>query len=638
MCGLVGFWSFGGLSADDRPKLAAMTATLQHRGPDDGGLWLDDEAGIALGHRRLSILDLSQAGHQPMQSASRRYIIAYNGEIYNSPELRSALDATRSRAWRGHSDTEVLLEAIDEWGFEAALKRANGMFAIALWDRKTRRLSLARDRFGEKPLYYGRMGDTLLFGSELKAMAKHPAFERTIDRDALVGFLRYNYVPAPASIWSGIAKLPPASIVEFERDGTTAGPRVYWDVRAIARQGLANPLSGDVVGAVEAVLMRAVGMRMQADVPLGAFLSGGIDSSLVVALMQAQSSASVRTFTIGFHDQGYNEAKHAAAVAAHLGTEHTELYLEPGDALDLVPRLATIWDEPFADASQLPTLIVSQLARRHVTVSLSGDGGDEIFAGYNRHVLAPRIFRATRRLPLRHRLGALMRSRQGQALAERIVALLPANRRPLGLKDRLPRLAAIVEQDRLGDVYRVLVSHQTDPLHLVRQGRDRLGGVTASLGEPVSDMMLADMLTYLPDDILTKVDRATMAVGLEARVPFLDTDVAELGWRVPREWQIREGRGKHVLREILYKHVPRTLIDRPKAGFGAPFGQWLHSSLRDWAEDLLDPSRMHQEGYLNVEPIQAMWRAHLSGERQLQHQIWPILMFQSWLREWQARP
>lgn len=636
MCGLVGFWSFGGLSADGRSTLAAMTDTLQHRGPDDDGLWLDDGAGIALGHRRLSILDLSQAGHQPMQSASGRYMIAYNGEIYNAPELRSALEAVRPRAWRGHSDTEVLLEAIDQWGFEAALKRANGMFAIALWDRQARRLSLARDRFGEKPLYFGRMGGTLLFGSELKALARHPAFERTIDRDALVGFLRYNYVPAPASIWSGIAKLAPASIVEFESDGTSAGPRVYWDVRAVARQGLANPLSGDVVDTVEAALMRAVGIRMQADVPLGAFLSGGIDSSLIVAMMQAQSSASVRTFTIGFHDQGYNEAKHAAAVAAHLGTEHTELYLEPRDALDLVPRLASIWDEPFADASQLPTLIVSQLARRHVTVSLSGDGGDEIFAGYNRHVLAPRIFRATRRVPMRRQLAAFMRSRRGQAAAERIVAMLPANRRPLGLKDRLPRLAAIIEQDRLGDVYRVLVSQQTDPRHLVRQGADHLGGVTATLGEPVSDMMLADMLTYLPDDILTKVDRATMAVSLEARVPFLDPDVAELGWRVPREWQIREGRGKHVLREILYKHVPRALIDRPKAGFGAPFGQWLHGPLRDWAEDLLDPSRMHQEGYLNVEPVQAMWKAHVSGERQLQHQIWPILMFQSWLREWRA--
>lgn len=635
MCGLVGLWSFGGLSADDHQQIAAMTSTLRHRGPDDSGLWLDASAGIALGHRRLAIVDLSQAGHQPMASASGRYMIAYNGEIYNAPELRAELERIRPRAWRGHSDTEVLLAAIDEWGLEATLQRTNGMFAIALWDCEQRRLYLARDRFGEKPLYYGQVRGTLLFGSELKALAQHAAFDRTIDRDALVGFVRYSYIPAPASIWKGITKLPPASLIEFAADGSTSGPRVYWDAAAVARRGLSNPLTGDVVKTVEAALMRAVKMRMQADVPLGAFLSGGIDSSLIVALMQAQSSAAVKTFTIGFHDQSYNEATHAAAVARHLGTDHTELYLDPGGALDLVPQLSTIWDEPFADASQLPTLLVSQLARRHVTVSLSGDGGDEIFAGYNRYVLAPRIFQAARRLPMRRQIAALMRSRYGQALAERIIAAVPANRRPLGLKDRLPRLASILEQNRLSDVYRALVSQQSDPQHLVIGGTDRLGQITTTLGEPVSDMMLADMLTYLPDDILTKVDRATMAVSLEARVPFLDPDVAELGSRIPRNWQIRDGKGKFVLREILYKHVPRALIDRPKAGFGAPFGQWLNGPLRDWAEDLLDPSRMRQEGYLHVEPIQTIWRLHLSGTRQLQHQIWPILMFQSWLREWQ---
>jgi asparagine synthase (glutamine-hydrolysing) len=637
MCGIAGFIDGGHGQYDRSAALSVMTDALSHRGPDDAGRWNDDDYRVHLGHRRLAIIDLSPAGHQPMTSVSGRYVLVYNGEIYNFNELRQMLEAAGAApTWRGHSDTEVLLAAIDHWELDGALKRCNGMFAMAVWDKKRRVLSLARDRFGEKPLFYGQIGNTFLFGSELKALEAHPAFVGEIDRDALVAFLRYNYVPAPQSIWRNIKKLPAASIVEVDDQGKSGLPRPYWDLAEVARRGEGDPIAGeDAEALVETALTRAVKLRMEADVPLGAFLSGGIDSSLIVSLMQKQSARPVRTFTIGFDRAGRDEAPHAAAIARHLGTDHTELILEPDDALALVPKLPLIWDEPFADASQLPTLFVSQLARQHVTVALSGDGGDELFGGYNRYFLAPRVWNATRRLPFRAGLARFLRSPAGLAVANGIVRLAPSRHQHLGLSDRLPRLASIMEQDTMDDVYRYLVSIQPRAAEFVIGGRDVEVVTDTHLADARHHMMLRDSQTYLSDDILAKVDRAAMAVSLETRVPFLDHELAELAWRLPLDQKIRDGQGKHILRRILYRHVPQQLLDRPKTGFGAPVGDWLRGPLRDWAEDLLDTGRMREEGYLNPTPVRQMWDEHLQGRRHWQHQLWGVLMFQAWLR---ARP
>lgn len=631
MCGIAGFIGEGG-SYDRGAALRAMTGALSHRGPDDAGYWIDPDCSVHLGHRRLSIIDLSPAGHQPMTAASGRYILVYNGEVYNFEEIRATLEENGAAcAWRGHSDTEVLLAAIDHWGLDGALARCNGMFALALWDRARHVLSLARDRFGEKPLYYGRIGGTFLFGSELKALEAHPGFVGEVDRDALVAFLRFNYVPAPRSIWRGVSKLRPASIVEVPATGCAGPPRKYWNLTDVAIRGERAPISDDAEEIVEAALTRAVRLRMVADVPLGAFLSGGIDSPLVVSLMQKQSARPVRTFTIGFDRAGRDEAPHAAEIARHLGTDHTEMIFEPGDALALVPKLPLIWDEPFADASQLPTLFVSQLARQDVTVALTGDGGDELFGGYNRYFLAPRIWESTRRLPLRKPLARFLRSPMGLALANGAMRVAPARHRHGGLSDRLPRLATILEQDNLNDVYRQLVSIQPRANEFVIGGCELECEPGTDLDDPRHHMMLRDSQTYLPDDILVKVDRAAMAVSLETRVPFLDHEVAELAWRLPLEQKIRDGQGKHILRRILYRHVPQRLLDRPKTGFGAPFGDWLSGPLRDWAEELLDPDRLRREGYLRPEPVRQMWDEHCRGQRHWQHELWGILMFQAWL-------
>ena len=640
MCGIVGFCFWRLHSTPTVSLLKAMTGAISHRGPNNSGYWIDAEAGIALGHRRLSIIDLSPAGHQPMESASGRYMIAYNGEIYNHHDIRRDLETTGAAPdWRGHSDTEVLLAAIDRWGIETALAKLNGMFAFALWDRQERSLWLARDRLGEKPLYYGFAADgAFLFGSELKALAVWPGLRPEVDREALSLYLRHNYVPAPWSIWQGIRKLPPAHVLCLRAgDHELPSPRPYWDFTRVAVEGARNPLpdAPERVDELEALLMDAVALRMEADVPLGAFLSGGIDSSTIVALMQAQSAKPVRTFSIGFHEKAYNEAAHAAAVARHLGTDHTELYVTPEDALAVIPKLPGIWDEPFSDSSQIPTFLVSEMTRRHVTVSLSGDAGDELFGGYNRYFIGMRLWDALSGVPLpvRRLAARILRLSFAAGVAGAINALVPERWRHKSLADRLPKLAEFLEHSSPSDVYRALISHWKDPASIIVDGREPETVLSAD-GPGFPDfrqtMMYLDTLTYLPDDILAKVDRASMAVSLEARVPFLDHRVVEFAWRLPLSAKIRGGSGKRILRDVLYRHVPRHLIDRPKMGFGVPIDDWLRGPLRDWAESLLDEKRLREEGFFDPAPIRKLWNEHQTGRRRWHYYLWDVLMFQAW--------
>ena len=638
MCGIAGYIFDEGI--DDRAveSLEAMIGAITHRGPDDAGMWFDRSAGVGLGHRRLSILDLSPAGRQPMVSASGRYVIVFNGEIYNHAELRRELERSGvAPEWRGHSDTEVLLAALEHWAIAETLRRSNGMFAFALWDRHNRALYLARDRLGEKPLYYGRTSGYLLFGSELKALRAHPAFRSKLDRDALALYLRHNYVPSPWTIWRGIHKLPPAHYLEVRR-GTAAGtPECYWDFRAVAEGGARDPLpdSGESIAGLEALMRNAVAMRMEADVPLGAFLSGGIDSSTIVALMQAQSSRKVRTFSIGFKEDAFNEANFAAAVARHLGTDHTELYVSADDALALVPRLPEIWDEPFSDSSQLPTYLLCQLTRRSVTVSLSGDGGDELFAGYGRYALTARMWRFLAPLPRRLRpfMAMLLRSSRTAAVLRGVSALLPGSLEVEHLADRLPKAAELLDVDSFSSLYRRMISHWKQPSQIVLNASEP-DTVFVDAAPPFTDltqfMMYWDTLTYLPDDVLTKVDRASMAVSLEARVPFLDHRLVEYAWRLPPHAKVRGGETKLPLRRILYRYVPRHLVDRPKMGFGVPIQQWLTGPLREWAESLLNAQRMREDGVLDAAPVVRAWEEFKSGKRRWHAQIWDILMFQAW--------
>ena len=647
MCGLTGFWETSArrAGADLCQTVRRMAGTLHHRGPDDGGEWAEARAGVAFGFRRLAIVDLSPAGHQPMTSASERYVIAFNGEVYNFEALRAELTGQNAApAFRGRSDTEVMLAAIEAWGLEAAVRRFVGMFAFALWDRQERILHLVRDRLGIKPLYYGWAGDTLLFGSELKALRAHPAFRPEIDRDVLTLLLRHNYVPAPYSIYKGIRKLPPGTILTL-RGGGEATPVPYWSARDAAAAGLADPFSGSEAEAtdrLDALLREAVGLRMVADVPLGAFLSGGVDSSAVVALMQAQSARPVQTFSVGFRESGYDEAPFAREVANHLGTDHTELYVSPEDAQAVIPALPAMYDEPFADSSQIPTFLVSQLARRSVTVSLSGDGGDELFAGYNRYFAGRRLWDRMDRMPpalRRAAAGALtaVPSRTVDALARQIHPLLPRGLRHGGLSGKVAKTADILRADCPDAMYGTLVSHWTDPAALVLgehvgepptalTGEDRWAGPT----DLTQRMMYMDQMSYLPDDILTKVDRASMAVGLEARVPLLDHRVVEFAWRLPLSLTLRDGQGKWLLRQVLYRYVPREMIERPKMGFGVPLDSWLRGPLRPWAEALLDENRLRDEGFFDPAPIRARWAEHLSGRRDWQSHLWGVLMFQAW--------
>lgn len=629
MCGIAGFLERGQLSNGAARSAQRMADAITHRGPDDSGVWTDEQAGVALSHRRLAIIDLSQAGHQPMLSHSGRYAIVYNGEIYNFAELRAELDRQDSTiGWRGESDTEVLLAAIDAWGVVETLKRLNGMFAFALWDRHTRVLTLARDRIGEKPLFYGTSGGRFLFGSELKALQAHPGFRAEPDANAIAAMLRYDYVPAPRSVWMGISKLEAAHYLQVAEGGRPLGPPTpYWSFEECARRGSEDqrPAAPQLENDLDALLRDAVAKRMIADVPLGAFLSGGIDSSLIVALMQAQSARKVRTFTIGFAETEFNEAPKAAAVASHLGTEHTELYVSPQDALDLVPKLPEFWDEPFGDSSQIPTCLLAQLTRESVTVALSGDGGDELFGGYDRYRAIQRVWGNLGRVPKAVRMAAAMPlnigSHRGHVAG------------PLGRAGRFLAMPSIEA------LYRSRMSHVDRPASLVHgatdDGEEILGDV-GFLTAPVEKMMYLDTPTYLAEDILTKVDRATMAFSLEARAPFLDHRVVEFAWTVPPSEKLSGGSTKRIMRKLGARYLPPAILDQAKMGFSVPLNQWLRGPLRDWAEGLLDERRMKAEEIFEVAAVRGLWAGLLAGKRRHDRPLWNILMVQAWLENQRA--
>jgi len=646
MCGIAGYWGPGFHAEEGGAVLRRMTDAIRHRGPDDEGQWIDAEAGLALGHRRLSILDLSPEGHQPMVSAGGRFVVIYNGEIYNWQELRREEESHGAR-WRGHSDTEVLLAAFERRSIGATLKAATGMFAMAVWDRQDRALTLTRDRLGEKPLYFGYHGGVLLFGSELKALRAHPACEHEVDRGAVALFLRHNYIPAPYSIYRGIRKLEPGQIARFT--AADADPEItrYWSARDAAEAGLAAPFTGGESEYLEVLarqLEETVRDQMVADVPLGAFLSGGVDSSLIVALMQRQSPRPVRTFTIGFHEAEWDEAGHARKVASHLGTEHTELTLTPQDLLDVVPRLPAMYDEPFSDSSQVPTSLVAALARQHVTVSLSGDGGDELFGGYARYGLGERLWGKVGRVPRPVRRAA------GRAIGlvsasawDRVVApfgaAMPAGFRGRVTGDRVRKAADLLTRDTFEELYRDLVSHWRQPEQVVRGGPEPPTALTdparwLTRAAPLSRMMYLDSVSYLPDDILVKVDRAAMAVSLESRAPLLDHRVFELAWRMPASLRSMVGGGKPALKRLLAQHVPPVLTDRPKMGFGVPIQAWLRGPLREWGESLLDERRLRAEGLFSPEAVRRKWEEHQAGQGEWHYLLWDVLMFQAWRDGW----
>jgi asparagine synthase (glutamine-hydrolysing) len=627
-----------------------MADQLAHRGPDDSGVWVDAEAGIALGFRRLAIVDLSPAGHQPMTSANGRYIIVFNGEVYNFGELRKDLELL-GHGFRGHSDTEVMLEAVSEWGLEAAVKKFVGMFALALWDRRERTLYLVRDRLGIKPLYYGLADRTFLFASELKALRAHPAFTPEVNRVALALYLRLGYIPQPYSIYQGIWKLPPGHILSLRAGAQTSfewsRTASYWAAKEVYETGAANPFrgsEGEAIEELDQLLRDSVRLRMVADVPLGAFLSGGIDSSTVVALMQAQSNRPVKTFTIGFHAPEFNEAAHAKTVAAHLGTEHTELYVTPKEAMAVIPKLPTLFDEPFADSSQIPTYLVSALARRYVTVSLSGDGGDELFGGYQRYTNARQFWNNVRWLPriARKTLARFIRVCK-PATYDRLIGglspLFPRLARPSTVGERMYRLAEVLTVRNPEELYRQLVSFWDSPTEVVLNAKEAPTILDqpsdwVRLADISQRMMFLDLVTYLPDDILVKVDRASMGVSLEARVPILDHRVVEFAARVPMPMKIRSGQRKWLLRQVLYRYVLRDLVERPKKGFSVPIEDWLRGPLRNWAEELLSQDRLRGEGFFRSEPIRELWAEHLSGQRNWQGHLWNVLMFQAWKEKW----
>ncbi|MCI5160836.1 MAG: asparagine synthase (glutamine-hydrolyzing) [Candidatus Electrothrix sp. AX5] len=662
MCGITGFLT-SHLDDEYARSIKKMTDALRHRGPDDSGIWLDQERGVGLGHRRLAILDLSPAGHQPMHSDSGRYVIVFNGEIYNHLSLRQQLEAGGALqiVWQGHSDTETLLACFEVWGITKSLQNFVGMFALAVWDRKERQLTLARDRMGEKPLYYGWCKGSFIFGSELKALRQYPGFINAIARDVLPLYLRSSYIPAPYSIYQGIYKLESGCMLTVDATGLYIDPasaphtpckntgwilQRYWSLHDQIKKRESGIIldERDALSSLETALAESVRIQSRADVPLGAFLSGGIDSSLIVALMQGQATQPIKTFTIGFEEDGYSEAVYAKAVAEHLHTEHTELYLTAAQAMEVIPRLPTLYDEPFADSSQIPTFLVAQMARQYVTVALSGDGGDELFGGYNRYLWAPKIWQKISWMPygLRQHICRLLIRASGMDLWTRYWG--ESSRISIALAgEKLQKLGQRLQDVRdIDDFYQSLVSEWQAPEDMVLFGQepdtlltDR--GRWPQLERVEERMMYLDAMTYLPDDILCKVDRAAMGVSLETRVPFLDHRVVELAWRLPLQMKIRDGQGKWPLRQLLYKYVPRALIERPKQGFAIPLGEWLRGPLRDWAEHLLNPVRLSEQGYFRSEPIRQKWQEHVTKKRNWEHSLWSILMFQAWLETQQEK-
>lgn len=653
MCGIAGLWDeVGAMSRDARNDvIRRMTMTLAKRGPDDQGYFDEPDDGLSLGHRRLSILDLSPFGHQPMVSPSGRYVIVFNGEIYNHKRLRPELESVGFR-FRGNSDTEVMLAAIEHWGPEQAAVRFIGMFSLALWDRKRHELTLGRDRLGIKPLYYGWVGGRFVFGSELKALRAVPDFSNQINRDALKMLLKHNYIAAPNSIYENIYKLMPATLLTLDAQAARAplaaealSERLvtYWSLQSAGRHEAAGsaPMSAeDAIDGLEALLRDATALHMEADVPLGGFLSGGVDSSTVCALMQSQSRRPVKTFTVGFHEFGFDEASHARAVARHLGTDHTELYVTAADALRVIPSLSRIYDEPFADSSQIPTFLVSELTRRHVTVSLSGDGGDELFAGYDRYFWARRIWDKTKWIPniARNPLALALRAAPGAwAVALKgLSALSPGRRRMKNPREKIKRFADLIVLNSSDELYVELISHALDSEAIVVGGKNGPGVLIDTARLAKSDnfterMMYIDIVSYLPDDILAKIDRASMAVSLEARVPLLDHRVVEFAWRLPMDLKIRGGVGKWILRQVLLRHLPRELIERPKQGFGIPVSEWLRGPLRDWAESLLGERRLIEGGFLSSELVRKLWLDHIDSRADNGRSLWGVLMFQAWL-------
>ena len=638
MCGIAGYL---GEIPNSNNLLFEMINAVNHRGPDNHGIWFDENAGIGFAHSRLSILDVSSAGHQPMHSVSNNLVMIFNGEIYNHNEIRSELEKISNRNWNGHSDTETLLAAIEEWGLDNALRKTKGMFALALWDKFNKKLSLARDRLGEKPLYYGWVNEQFVFASELKSIKKFPSFNNQIDRSSLALFLRFNSIPAPHSIYKDIYKLEPGQIIKFYADSKRTEKHDFWSIEKVYKKARKTKFSftpSEAVNKLESVLSNAVSSQMQSDVPLGAFLSGGIDSSTIVSLMQSHSDVNVNTFSIGFNSKDFDEAQHAGMVAKHLGTNHFEKYVTDSDALDVIPYLPNIYDEPFADSSQIPTFLVSQFAKHEVTVALSGDAGDELFGGYNRYVFSDKIFSKIAKAPnlLRKLISKTIFSMSEDKWDSILGGLM--SKRYANIGHKLHKAANVLSAESIRDLHFQLISQIHNPSDwlinanehktILNDGIERFAELNF-----VEQMMAYDLITYLPTDILTKVDRAAMAVSLETRVPFLDLEVIELSALLPMEYKIRNGVTKWALREILYKHVPKDLIERPKMGFAVPLAEWLRGPLKDWAESLLDEKRLHQEGFFNVEFVRSKWVEHISGSRNWHHQLWNVLMFQAWLEK-----